>query len=84
MLFTIDFAMEFSGFRVDLEPDKYFSNAFNLILLIWYNETQGLEVENEDKENIENLGPRFSLSKRGYNIYHLYLISIIFNYGIIL
>lgn len=63
MLFAIDFATEFSSFRVDLKPDKYLSNAFDPILPMRHDEAPGSEVENEDEEDIENPDPRFPLSE---------------------
>lgn len=65
MPFATDFATYFSNFRVDLESDKYLSNTFDPILLMWHDEAPGLKVENEDEENIENLGSCFPLSKKG-------------------
>lgn len=63
MLFAIDFATEFSSFKVDPEADKYLPNTSNPILLMWHDEAPKPEVENKDKDDIENLGPRFLFSK---------------------
>ena len=65
MSFATDFATEFSSFRVDPEPNKYSSNAFDPILPTRHNEVPGPKVENEDKEDIKNPGPRFHLCGRG-------------------
>ena len=65
MSFTMDFVIEFSSFRVDPKLDKYLSNAFDLILLTWYNKTSGLEIENKNEEDIENPGPYSPLFKEG-------------------
>ena len=58
MSFVMDFATEFSSFRVDPEFDKYSSNASDPIIPIRPDEASGLEVENEDEEDIEKPGPR--------------------------
>ncbi len=63
MSFTIDFATEFSCFRVDPELDEYSSNASDLILPMRYNKALKPEVENKDEEDIENPGSCFPLSK---------------------
>ena len=65
MSFATDFASEFSSFKVDPEPDKYLSNAFDPILLTRHNEAPRPEVENEDEEDIKTSGLRSLLSKRG-------------------
>ena len=65
MSFATDFATEFSSFRVDPKLDKYLSNASNPILPTRHNEAPRPEVENEDKEDIENPSPRSPLSKEG-------------------
>lgn len=64
ILFVIDFDIDFSSFKVDSEPDKYLSNAFNPILLIRHNEVPGPEVKNGNEKDIKNPGHRFFLSKR--------------------
>lgn len=64
MSFVINFATEFFSFKVDLKTDKYLSNTFDLIVLMQYDEVLGLKIENEDKENIENLGACSFLSKK--------------------
>ncbi len=63
MSFAINFATEFSSFRVDPEPDEYLSNASDPILPTRHDEAPGPEVENEDEEYIENPGPRSLLSE---------------------
>lgn len=65
MIFAIDFATEFSSFTIDPKANKYLSNASDLILLMRHNKALRTKVENKEKENIENSGPRFFLSKRG-------------------
>lgn len=71
MSFPTKFAIDFSSFRIDPELNKYLSNTFNLSLSVQQNEAPGPEIENEDKENIENLfdfnqrlGACFSISKK--------------------
>lgn len=65
--------MDFSNFRIDPKLDKYLSNAFNLILLIWHNEVLGLEVRNEGKENIKNPGPCFFFIQKRFTISIIYI-----------
>ena len=65
MSFAIDFATEFSSFRVDSEPDEYLFNISDPILLMQHNKVPGPEVENEDEEDIENPGCHSLLSKKG-------------------
>lgn len=66
MSFAIDFANELSSFRFDPEPNKYLSNAFDLILSMWQDEALGPEVENNNEEDIKNPGLYSLLSKRGW------------------
>ena len=80
----MDFATKFSSFRIDLKLDKYSSNISNPILSMWHNKTPKPEIENEDKEDIKNLGPHSLYPKEVYNIHHLYLIGIFLGYGIML
>ena len=65
MSFVIDFAIKFLSFRVNPELDKYLSNTFDPILPMRQNEIPRPEIENEDKEDIENPGPYSLLSKEG-------------------
>lgn len=65
MLFTIDFATEFSSFRVNPKTDKYLSNISNPILPMRHNEAPGPEIENEDEKDLKNLNPRSLLFKKG-------------------
>lgn len=51
----MQFAADFSSYKIDSETDKYLSNTFNLLLLMRKDETSGPEVKNEDEKNIENL-----------------------------
>lgn len=68
----MEFAVDFSSFRIDPEPDKYLSNASNLPLLAWQDKIPGPKVEKEDEKDIENLfdfnqrlGPCSPTSKKG-------------------
>lgn len=65
MSFAIDFATEFSSFKVDPEADKYLSNTSDLILLMWHDEAPERKVENENEKDIQNLGPCSLFSKGG-------------------
>ena len=65
MSFAIDFSTEFPSFSDHPEPDKYSSNASDPILSMRHDEAPGPEVENEDKEDIENPSPHFLLSEGG-------------------
>lgn len=82
--------MDFFSSRVDLEPHNYFFNTFNLHLEIQQNEILRPKIKIKDKKDIENLfnfnhiGSYFFYPKKVYNIYHLYLISIIFCFKTIL
>lgn len=61
-----------------------FSNASDPILPTRYNEASELEVENKGEKDIKNPGLYLFYPKKVYNIYYLYLISIMFDYGIML
>lgn len=50
----MEFVTNYSSFRINLERDKYLSNAFNLSLPIYQNGASGSEIENKDKKDIEN------------------------------
>lgn len=74
MSFAIDFATEFSSFRIDPKPDKYLSNASDLILPTRHNKVPGPKVENEDEKDIENLSSCSPLSKKGLH-YHPFIFD---------
>lgn len=68
----MQFAADFSSFKINSETDKYLSNTFNLLLLVRQDETSGSEIKNGNEKNIENLfnfnqklGLCFFASKRG-------------------
>lgn len=72
MLLLIEFASDFSSFRIDSKPDKYLSNTFDLLLLARQVKVTAFEIENEGEQDIENLfdlyqilGPCFSTSEKG-------------------
>lgn len=51
----MQFIADFSGFKIDLKPDKFLSNVSNPLLLLRKHQTLRSEVKHEDKKNIENL-----------------------------
>lgn len=65
MPYGIDFATEFSSFRVNSKSDKYLSNTSYTILPMRYNKKLELEEENKDEEDIENLSPHSFFFKKG-------------------
>lgn len=65
MSFAINFIIEFFSFRVNPESNKYLSNISDPILPMQHNEAPKPKIENEDKEDIKNLGPCCLLFKRG-------------------
>lgn len=54
MSFYIIFAIKFSSFRIDLVPNKYLFNTFNLPLSERQNKAARPKVDNENEEDIKN------------------------------
>lgn len=49
---------------VNLILNKYLSNVFDLILLIYYNKISRVKIKNIDEKAIKNLGSHFFLSEK--------------------
>lgn len=91
ILFFTKFALDFSGYRIDLKLNKYLFHIFNLFLLAWQDKKSRSKVKNENKKIkktylILNKNSVFFLLylKKNYNICHLYLKNIFFPEKIIL
>lgn len=55
MSFFPKFDANFSSIEIDLKPNKYFFNDFDLFLLVQQNKTLRPKVENKNEEDIKNL-----------------------------